>query len=216
MFSEKKRAEKGGGNGEDMNLEVPPTNDLGLPTGWFTKEDVERYQLLCEEVPEGGTIVEIGVWQGRSLCSIAGVIKGRSLKVVAVDTFDGTPGVKVVHNAEGKLQEVFENNIETFGIRDHVTVMRGASAEIGNAFEGDVDLVFIDGEHSKEAVEKDVRAWWPKVAMGGKLAGHDYSFVKDFIMSGFERLGVRPEVKTDGKGDVWWISKDMLGTHHLS
>ena len=39
---------------------------------------------------------------------------------------------------------------------------------------GELDFVFIDGEHGYEAAKADVEAWWPKVRSGGLLVGHDY------------------------------------------
>jgi predicted O-methyltransferase YrrM len=36
------------------------------------------------------------------------------------------------------------------------------------------DFVFIDADHSLEAVEQDIIAWAPKVKDGGLLCGHDY------------------------------------------
>ena len=38
-----------------------------------------------------------------------------------------------------------------------------------------IDAVFIDGDHSYEAVSKDLPFWWKKVRKGGWLLGDDYS-----------------------------------------
>ena len=40
---------------------------------------------------------------------------------------------------------------------------------------GDVDIVFIDGNHEYDAVKSDLAHWYPLVASGGILCGHDYS-----------------------------------------
>jgi predicted O-methyltransferase YrrM len=37
-----------------------------------------------------------------------------------------------------------------------------------------LDGVFIDADHSYEAVKKDIADWIPKIRRGGILAGHDY------------------------------------------
>lgn len=37
-----------------------------------------------------------------------------------------------------------------------------------------MDFVFIDAMHTYEAVAEDLRFWWPMVAYGGILGGHDY------------------------------------------
>ena len=36
-----------------------------------------------------------------------------------------------------------------------------------------IQLVYIDGNHQPEYVREDLNLWWPKVAEGGFLAGHD-------------------------------------------
>jgi len=36
------------------------------------------------------------------------------------------------------------------------------------------DLVFIDADHRREGFTADIRAWFPKVKVGGILCGHDY------------------------------------------
>lgn len=42
-----------------------------------------------------------------------------------------------------------------------------------------VDFVFIDADHSYEAVRNDIQAWWGKVRSGGYLCGHDYAVYGD-------------------------------------
>jgi len=37
-----------------------------------------------------------------------------------------------------------------------------------------LDCVFVDGDHSYEAVSKDLEFWWKKVRSGGQLLGDDY------------------------------------------
>jgi hypothetical protein len=43
--------------------------------------------------------------------------------------------------------------------------------------DGYFDLVYIDGDHSYDAVIADIKAWMPKVRNGGILCGHDYIHV---------------------------------------
>ena len=36
------------------------------------------------------------------------------------------------------------------------------------------DLVYIDSNHFFDHVVRDLECWWPKVRLGGYIAGHDY------------------------------------------
>ncbi|MFM8220719.1 MAG: class I SAM-dependent methyltransferase, partial [Planctomycetaceae bacterium] len=38
----------------------------------------------------------------------------------------------------------------------------------------EVDVAYIDADHSYEAVKDDIAVWYPRVAVGGALCGHDY------------------------------------------
>ena len=40
--------------------------------------------------------------------------------------------------------------------------------------ESSLDFVYLDGDHSKDAVIKDIENWLPKIKQGGFLCGHDY------------------------------------------
>ena len=58
--------------------------------------------------------------------------------------------------------------------------IREASVRAAERFEdGSLSFVFIDGAHEHGAVAQDLEAWWPKVAVGGIFAGHDYTSLFD-------------------------------------
>jgi hypothetical protein len=190
------------------NLELPPSEDLGLPAGWFSSSDVAMYRRLIEGIPDRSIIVEIGVWQGRSLCSIAEQVLSKGLSVYAVDTFEGTPGVSVVHDCGGGLQEAFERNISDFGLRKSVIVLRGHSSLIAKEFRKEAALVFIDGDHGREGVASDVRSWWPHIPGGGTLCGHDYPVVGDTVRGVLKSLSGR--MQNDTRSEIWWAHKPHL------
>merc|ERR1712228_746380 len=54
--------------------------------------------------------------------------------------------------------------------------------------DGELDFVYLDARHDFAGIVADIRAWWPKVRVGGVFAGHD------FVDGEF------PE------GDFFWIS----------
>ena len=154
---------------------VMQSNDL--PEGWFTPGDIAAYRNLCEQLPMGSRVAELGVWQGRSLCSVADVIARKNLQVHAIDTFRGTPGeLDIVHDCDGKLRQTFESNLVRFGISNHVVIHAGSTELIAQEMDaGSLQLVFIDADHGYESMIADIKAWLPKVKAGGVLCGHDYN-----------------------------------------
>lgn len=54
------------------------------------------------------------------------------------------------------------------------TIIQAYSHEAICRFENEsLDLVYIDGCHTYEGVFRDLTLWWPKLRLGGMLAGHD-------------------------------------------
>jgi hypothetical protein len=145
-----------------------------LPEGSFSPLDVAEYRRLANEVPDGGTICELGVWKGRSLCSIAGIIKRKRLKVIAVDTFQGSvdfePEKLIARNLD--LEGIFRANMQKFGIDPAIHRMTGDEAS-QLMEDRSIDLLFIDANHGYAAVKNDLERWEPKVR--GVIGGHDYN-----------------------------------------
>jgi glycosyltransferase involved in cell wall biosynthesis len=150
-----------------------------LPEGWFYQGDVDEYRRLVEDVPEDGTICELGCYKGRSLCSVADIIKRKKLNVHVVDIFTGTDCEKKEEN----YRNIFEENIKRFGIYDQVKIHEGYTKNVINDFsiyaEGNLarpifDLLFIDASHLYEDVKRDIEDWLPLIKNNGVISGHDY------------------------------------------
>ncbi len=55
-------------------------------------------------------------------------------------------------------------------------VLRMSSLEAAKMFPRKYfDLVFLDSDHSYEAVVNDIKVWLPLIKEGGLLTGHDYN-----------------------------------------
>ena len=79
--------------------------------------------------------------------------------------------------------------VETLSRYRGATVIRGKSVEVAKTVkDNSLDFVFIDADHSYEAVKADLLAWAPKVRPGGIVSGHDY------YESRSGKLGVIPAV----------------------
>jgi len=71
-------------------------------------------------------------------------------------------------------------NIERFGLATQVEVVAERSVEAAERWRLPVQAVFVDGDHTRDAVEADVRAWLPHVVPGGLLAIHDSTELSGF------------------------------------
>jgi hypothetical protein len=73
---------------------------------------------------------------------------------------------------------VFQQNIGP--VADYVNVIRDDSRAAAAQFDNEsVDFLYVDASHSYEGVLGDLIAWYPKVKVGGVIAGDDWCFVTD-------------------------------------
>lgn len=133
-------------------------------------------------------IVEIGVWKGGSVITMAETVKALSYNsaIVAVDTFLGAydhwvqaewfDHLRVV-NGYPQLYHTFMTNICSKGLVEFVVPLPTDSlnaAAIFRHYSLLPGLVHIDAGHDYRAVSSDLEAWWAIVAPGGWLIGDDY------------------------------------------
>lgn len=87
------------------------------------------------------------------------------------------------------------------------TIIRSDSLSAAERFEdGYFHFVFLDADHSKTAMLKDIPAWMPKVRKGGYICGHDYE------LTSRRKFGVRDAVDEifgdrvqTGDGGTWFV-----------
>jgi len=176
-----------------------------LPGGWFGWDDQAFYKELIRRIPDGGVMAEIGVWMGRSLCSAAEIIKEKNIQVHAIDTFKGSPW-EMEDGAQVKgmdLLQIFKDNIERFGLTDYVKIYPMDSADSAFLFnDKSCDLVFIDADHRYEGVQRDVKAWLPKVKDGCLITGHDIQW-NDSVAPALYDLFGRENVFSGA--NIWYV-----------
>lgn len=75
--------------------------------------------------------------------------------------------------------KIARTTLAQFGPRSKI--IRDFSVNASARFENEsLDFVYIDARHDYRSVNSDLNAWWPKIKLGGIIAGHDYkdSFVR--------------------------------------
>jgi predicted O-methyltransferase YrrM len=150
--------------------------DLTVP-GWMSEPNLKVIEGLARRVPEGGRIVEIGSFCGRSATAWASSAPGATLH--CIDTwqldFQHLPPVWIEHmpgnlsryrgSAERTFREV------TAGL-SNVVPLKGRSTDAWGLQPADV--VFLDGDHSEQAVAQELHLWSSRLAPGGLICGDDF------------------------------------------
>jgi hypothetical protein len=90
----------------------------------------------------------------------------------AEDIMSHTP--EIPNNNFNELYDLINTELSPY--KGRYTWFRTASLSITNeqVSDGSLDCVFIDGDHSYEAVINDLPFWWKKIRTGGQLLGDDF------------------------------------------
>jgi predicted O-methyltransferase YrrM len=138
--------------------------------GWFNHQ--AAYDYLLSKVPEGGSFVELGAWLGKSSAYLCD--KAHGINVTIVDSFKGTAEYIDSYYKLAKTKDIYKLFLENMGERKFKAIKATSKTAAKKFANESLDVVFIDLDHSYEAVKEDIKLWLPKVKKGGYIAGDDY------------------------------------------
>ncbi|WP_299837521.1 class I SAM-dependent methyltransferase [uncultured Jannaschia sp.] len=172
------------------------------------KRDETRRKML-ETLPKGGTGAEVGVWEGRFSEAILEICAPVRLHLIDPWEYDprfNNTGFGRKKNAE-RMPEMYEMVSARFAGDDRVVLHRATSeAALSAMADGDLDWIYIDGNHNAPFVDTDLDLASRKVRPGGVIAGDDYHWsdgegtpVKDAVNRLVARLGTRAALETMGQ-----------------
>lgn len=150
--------------------------------GWLSVDEAITLFELAKSLPETDPrAVEIGSWQGKSTVCIAQGLRDKpGAQLTCIDPFDASGDAESKDAYDGRaqalngpLRRAFEANLAAASVRDVVDVRAGFSHDHVDAIDESIDLLFLDGDHSYDAIKRDFVEWSPKVKSGGYLAMHD-------------------------------------------
>jgi predicted O-methyltransferase YrrM len=168
-----------------------------------------RSDEILKRLPPGKVIgAEIGVFGG---ATSARLLRRDELTLFMVDPWTAF----VADGAVIATDEDQENNLKaalaaTEFAENRRHVIRESSCNAAEKIEdGALDFVFIDGDHSYNAVDHDIQSWLPKIKVGGLLCGHDYAN-PDYLFGDEVRRAVDNAAKQRGwhvdlGGDLTWF-----------
>jgi predicted O-methyltransferase YrrM len=130
--------------------------------GWLLEDDALKLYELVYLSP--GPILEIGTYRGKSAILMAGALRdaGRQKSIVSLDVDSGALGIAMSLARER-------------GLAERLALARGTAEGLFRAYPGlRPRFVFLDGDHSRRGVARDLQALRDRVPAGGLLLLHDY------------------------------------------
>ena len=126
---------------------------------WEGKDYRGSYLLYLIEKNNFKRIAEVGVKFGRTTFFLLDNIP--DLVVYAIDT-----DISLFYNKEVKEK-----------YKGRLIPIQGYSYDVADQLpDNSIDLIFIDADHSYDAVKKDIKVYTPKLKDHGILAGHDIDY----------------------------------------
>ena len=183
-----------------FSLYADPVHDLKtkvaevVPSlyGWCTKEKaLEFVDLVLAVKPD--VCVDIGVFGGSSLFPVAAALQFLDHGiVVGIDPWNKEEVVKHLDPVKDQVHiswwsklnyeqiyGAYLNMLSQYQLEDYVITLRTTS-ELASYTIGDIDILYIDGNHSEQISNQDVRLYLPKVRTGG------YIWLNDALWSEFQ------------------------------
>mmetsp|Transcript_23343 Transcript_23343/g.52725 ORF Transcript_23343/g.52725 Transcript_23343/m.52725 type:complete len:307 (+) Transcript_23343:77-997(+) len=123
-----------------------------------------------------GIAVEVGVQSGENAMNFLSSWEGTEL--VLVDSWTHVPSLDYIDIAnvdQGRMEVLHEYTQERCQAEERARIVRTWSdAAASEVPPESVDFVYLDARHDWHGVVSDLVSWWPKVKVGGILAGHDF------------------------------------------
>ena len=134
-----------------------------------SKHHNEKYKTQTGHKPLIGA--EIGVSEGTHAKEILSFLNIKQLVLVDPwESYIGSYGV-----AEDDLENRYKKTLNKFSNNNKVKIIKDYSVNAAKMFDDEYfDFVYIDGDHSYEAVIKDLDSWYPKLKEYGVMCGDDY------------------------------------------
>jgi hypothetical protein len=124
--------------------------------------------------------------------------------VLCVDTWSGggdpDDWINELYDEEG--ESIFETFLKNTSNTPAQAMRMSSLCAARITADKSLDVIFLDGDHTYDAVKADIEAWLPKLKAGGVLCGHDYG-----IFPGVEKAveEIFANKRLSVMGTVWMV-----------
>jgi len=152
------------------------------------------HEILSLSLKTDMKVAEIGCWSGKTSLLIGKTIQPLNGTLYSIDWFEGqvqlekhlTPNIRyttkalpsnvVLMEAKDAVENVFKENMRVHNLDQTVNLIKKPSVEAAKEFKDNYfDFIFIDASHDYNSVKADLDSWYPKLKVGGTIAGHDFT-----------------------------------------
>src|SRR3954465_3438814 len=144
--------------------------------GWFNEGNAAALYALMRSRPPS-TIVEIGSYLGRSTVFFSMSLRdvNPNGRVVAIDPHTGDrQQLETLRAQQLPTLELFRRHCEAARVTDLVDARVAESLDAASTWTHPIDLLYVDGWHSYEAVAADGEAWLPHLSPRAVVVFDDY------------------------------------------
>tara|TARA_B100001029_G_C15016155_1_gene427481 strand:- start:74 stop:766 length:693 start_codon:yes stop_codon:yes gene_type:complete len=142
---------------------------------------LDKRAYIIKQFKKKSIIAEIGVWRGDFSQEI--VVNANPKELVLVDPWiydEEIRGCAPQFKGSEPINQKFFDDAKNFTYKkfeslDFVKILHMNSENASSKFDNNYfDYIYIDGEHSYKAVIKDLKSWYPKLKINGKIFGDDF------------------------------------------
>lgn len=158
---------------DDVRLRALAVGLGAIPPRTMHSSDDAR--VLLDAARGAHRVVEIGVYEGSSALALCGALAPEA-ELHLVDPFGSHPdalpsgwGATEWATRRAVARATRRRGHRAPSVHWHVAL----SHEVASSWKGEVDLVFIDGDHSEQGCELDWVSWQGFVSPGGRVVFHD-------------------------------------------
>jgi len=173
------------------------------PFGWYANRSQIEFIFSHHNIK---TVIEVGSWVGGGSTRHMGeMLKKRGGTLYAVDTWLGSiehqPGQSAYQPILPRLYQQFLSNMIHWNLTSVVVPMKMKSIEAAEILEVKPDLIYIDGDHTYNAVYTDLHAWYPHVHQDCVFCGDDWTW--ESVRAAVKKFAKEKGLKIQASGNFW-------------
>lgn len=134
----------------------------------MTRNEKQALFRFARQLPHGSVVAEIGSYYGASSCCLGSGIRSGG-KVWCIDTWLND----AVSDARADVFPIYQRHTAPY--TEVIQAVRGYSHEVVGQIPDGLSLLFVDGDHSYEGVQRDLLLYLPKLREDGILVMHDWN-----------------------------------------